>query len=129
MSELFDILAYNYVKASAVTNISTAYSEVVTMTTPDLEIGIYELAYSFEANFNGQKNQPMFFRVTGTYAGAEFSESIGDNDTGIHNRYYCYPVEITSKSDVRLALVFKKGVSFTEQFDLNFVDVMIKRVK
>ena len=127
MAELFDILDFHAEKASAITNIGTAYQTIVTMTTPSLPAGEYMISYSYELNFNGQKNQPAISQLIGDFAGSEFSDSIGDNDIGDKNRAYAFPKTLTA-GVYTLGIQMKKSAQFSAQLDVDFVDVMMQRV-
>ena len=127
MAELFDILTIDAVKVSAVLNIGTVYQEVITLTTADLPAGQYVFAYAYELDFNTQKNQPCIHQVTGAFASAEFSDSIGDNDIGEKNKFYAYPFTHTG-GVITAGINMKKSAGFSAQLDLTYMDIVVQRV-
>ena len=125
--EFFDVSTFNTNKASGILAIGDTFQEVVTMTTPVLEAGTYVVAYSFQVDFNGTKNKPMFFQVTGTFADSiEFAETAGDQDADHKNRSYSYP-KVWAGGVVTIGLDMKKDAALG-QLDCDFVDVSIYRV-
>ena len=125
--ELFDVPSFWFQKETGILNIGTTPQEVVTITTPDLEPGVYQIGYSIMANFNGQKNQPMTVTMTGTYGGASNDISVGDNDGNDVMGTYFFPKDHAGGA-ITFGLNVSKSATFTAQLDVQFVDVMINRV-
>lgn len=115
------------VKAVDILDIGTVYQTAITMTTPVLEAGLYMIGFSFQADFHGQKNQPLNTLITGTFGGSEYSDSIGDNDTGFKTRYFGFPKPWAGGA-ITLGIDCKKASSFSAQCDIDFIDVMVYRV-
>ena len=128
MPELFDVASFNMEKASAVvvTSESDASPDtVVTMTTPSLPAGTYTINYSFQVTFTN-KNQPGYFKTSGTYGDAAFfSISASDLDELHKNRLYGYP-KVHAGGPITMSLDFYKAAGTALTVD--FADVAISRV-
>ena len=125
--EFFDVTTFNTTKASGILDIGDTYQEVITMTTPVLEAGTYMIGYSFQVDFNGSKNKPMFFQLTGTYGDpTEFAEVAGDSDADHKNRLYGFPKDWAGGA-ITVGLNMKKDPGLG-QLDCDFVDVSVHRV-
>jgi len=125
--ELFDVSKFYTVKVADILDIGTVDQQIATLVTPSLDAGKYGIGYAFEANFNEQKNRPLIYSITGTFAGLEFSESIGDNDVGAKSRYYAFPKDWAGGA-ITLGLQMRKSASFSAQLDINFADVFVRRI-
>lgn len=125
--KLYDYAKMHDQKATAILNIGTTYQQATTLVTPNLEAGKYMIAVSWEADFNGQKNKPMISQMTGTFAGTEWYDSVGDGDDGVKTRYYAFPKDWAGGA-ITVGLQVKKDPLFTANLDLNFIDVMVNRV-
>jgi len=92
--ELFDIATFHTEKASGVAVTATtsgAPQTVVTMTTPILPAGTYNIAYAWQATFLA-RDKPLYFKLGGTFADAEFFSNAAGTNTALHvNRLYGYP--------------------------------------
>ena len=122
-------LAFNSAKASAVVVTATTdpMQEVVTMTTGDLPAGKYMLGYSFELNFNNNKNKPAYFSMGGTYGSAtKFAVIATDVTADDLNRYYSFPKDHAG-GPITISLLFQKD-SGTDVQTVDFADVMVMRV-
>jgi len=127
MAELFDIAFYQFEKVSAVNITATSDASpqtVVTMTTPSLPAGDYNIAYSFQAT-HGTKNQPLFFKTGGTFSDAAyFSNSAADADENVQNRLYGFPKTFAG-GVITLELLMYKTTGATV---IDFADVIVSRV-
>lgn len=127
MPELFDVAFNQFEKVSAVNLAATSDASpqtVVTMTTPLLEAGDYNIVYSFQATHSA-KNQPLFFKTGGTYADAAyFANSAGDNDELHVNRLYGFPKEHAGGAITLSLLMYKP----TGTAVIDFADVVVSRV-
>ena len=123
-STLFPIYA---AKASGILDIGDVYQTILTLTTPSLPAGEYTMGVAINAAFNEQKNRPMIWRVTGAMSVSECSDSIGDNDIGEKNRFYAYPKNFAG-GVMTLVLEAKKSAAFSAQLDINFADLIIRRI-
>ena len=128
MPELFTTLSFDTEKVSAVAITATsdaAPQTVVTMTTGVLPVGTYNIGYSFQVTHSA-KNQPMYFKLDGTYADANyFSNTAGDSDELNKNRAYFYPKEHAGGSIIISLLMYKPVGGAT----IDFADVVVHRVK
>ena len=92
--QLFDVVSFNTEKVSNIAITATASGApqtVITMVTPVLPAGIYNVAYSWTATFQA-KDRPLFFRLAGTFLDAVFySNGCGQNDALNLNRLYGFP--------------------------------------
>ncbi len=130
MAEFTERFKYDTNKISGKTVTKTAIdgtpdNEVVTL---PLIAGKYVIEYSMEINFNGHKDTPILFAVTGDYAGETFSESVGASQVSyMKSRRYGFP------KDVSEGTIITHGVEFadpdgTNGFVVNFCDVNVYRV-
>jgi len=123
-----DVYTFHTQKESGILDVGTVFQQAITLTTPSLKEGKYVIGYSFELNFNTQKNQPAIHQLLGTFGSVnEFCDSIGDNDTGLKNRTYMFPKDWVG-GPITLGLNFKKSGSFSQQLDINFIDVVVRYV-
>ena len=125
--KLFDYATVNTEKSSGITDVGDVFEQLVTMTTPDLPAGVYMIGFSWEANFNEQKNRPFETQLTGTFAGAIYSDSVGDNDVGIKTRMYGFP-KTWGGGVITLGMQGRKSASFSAQLDVDYIDVMVRRI-
>jgi hypothetical protein len=92
--ELFDVASIHTQKVSAVpigANLPGAPQTVVSLVTPSLPAGVYNVAYAWQATFLA-KDRPLFFKAGGTFADAQFfSEGAGVNNALRINKLYGYP--------------------------------------
>ena len=127
MAELFDIAFNQFEKASGVTLTATssgAPQTVVTMTTPSLPAGDYNIMYSFQVT-HGSKNQPLYFKTGGTFSDAAyFSNSAADADENVQNRLYGFPKTFAGGVITLDRLMYKP----TGTTIVDFADVMVSRV-
>ena len=127
MPELFDVAFNQFEKVSAVNITATSDASpqtVVTMTTPSLPAGDYNIAYSFQAT-HGTKNQPLFFKTGGTFSDAAyFSNSAADADENVQNRLYGFPKTFAG-GVITLELLMYKTTGATV---IDFADVIVSRV-
>ena len=125
--EFFDVSTFSTQKASGILAVGDTFQEVVTLTTPILEAGIYMIAYSFQVDFNGTKDKSMFFQVTGTFGDTtEFAETAGDKDGDHKNRAYSFP-KTWAGGAITIGLDMRKEADLG-QLDCDFVDVSVFRV-
>lgn len=98
-----------------------------TLTTDALPAGTYMVGYSFEIDFQGNKDKPLLFRMTGTYAGEEFVESVPAASThGFKSRFYLFPKIVTEGEVITHGLEFQDESS--AGIIIDWCDVMIYRV-
>ena len=126
MAELFDLAFNQFAKVSAVTITATSDASpqtIVTMTTPALEAGDYNIAYSFQVTHSA-KNQPLYFKTGGTYEDSDyFANSVSDNDELHTNRLYGFPKEHAGGA-ITLSLLMYKPVGTAV---VDFADVIVSR--
>lgn len=127
MTKLYDYAKMHFQKEAGILAIGSVFQQLVTLTTPVLEAGNYRLAFAWQADFHGQKNQPFESQLTGDYVGDIYSDSIGDNDGQIKNHHYAFII-VHAGGPLTLGMQGRKGPSFTAQLDVNFIDIMIDRV-
>ena len=127
MTRLYEYINMETEKGVGILNIGMSYQQLVTLTTENLEPGKYLIGYSWEGDFHEQKNRPFYTQLTGTFAGEEFSDSIGDNDTGFKNRFYAFPKDWAG-GVITLGVQGKKDSLFSAQMDITFIDVFVLRV-
>lgn len=126
MAELFDILEYAFDKQT-VPDLSSTFTTVASVTVAAAPAGTYEVGYAFEVDFNSDKNKPMYFRMGGTYGSVtEFSE-VAEANADKKNRHYMFP-KVFAGGALTVSLDMRKDVSIGT-LDVNFVDVIIKRVQ
>lgn len=126
--ELFTATAFNTNKVSAVPITATtsgAPQTVVTMTTPELAVGTYMIAYSFQVT-HGAQNRPLFFKLSGTYPDAAYfvNESSGNNQLNM-NRLYGYPTDLVAPGVITLSLDMYEA---TASATIDFADVWVNRI-
>ena len=125
--ELFDIATFHTEKASNVIVTATtsgAPQTVVTLTTPSLPAGTYNFVYAWQAQFFG-KDRPLFFKIGGTYADAQFFSNASGSNNALHvNRLYGYP-KVHAGGPVTMSLEMYDPL--TEAI-VEFCDVVISRV-
>ena len=125
--EFFNVAFNQFEKATAVAITATSDASpqtVVTMTTPSLPAGDYMITYSFQATHSG-KNQPMFYKIDGTYADANyFSNAASDNDQLHVNRLYGFPKAHAGGVITMTLLVYKP----TGTVVCDFADVICTRI-
>ena len=127
MTRLYDYGKMYEQKVSNILDVGTTFQQFITLVTPNLEPGKYLIAISWEANYNGQKSQPMITQMTGTFSGTEWYDSIGDKDDGVRTRYYAFPKDWGGGA-ITLGIQGKKDPSFSKDLDINYIDVMVSRV-
>jgi len=125
MAELFDILNYNTTKNTYL-SIPDTMTEVVTLTTPVLPAGTYEIGYSFSLDFNGQKNKSCFYRIDGTYGDSIEHSLTAEANADHKNKYYLFP-KVFAGGVITLAVSMRKDPGITKM-DVDFIDVMVRRV-
>ena len=97
---------------------------VVTMTTPTLPAGSYELGYAFQVAFDS-KDKPVFFKLEGTFPDAAyFANAAGSNNAYHINRTYFYPKDYAG-GIVTMTLKMYKTSGVTT---VDFADLFIRRV-
>ena len=125
--ELFDEASFNTVKAVDVAITATtsgAPQTVVTMTTPSLPAGKYNIMYSWQATF-AAKDRPLYFKTAGTFADDSFfSNAPGVNDALSMNRLYGFPKDHTGGSII-LSLEMYDPLA---EAVVDFCDVVVSRV-
>jgi len=128
MAELFDIASYDTAKAAGIAITATTEGSpqtVVTLTTPNLPAGKYNIGYSWQATFQG-KDRPLFFKIGGTLADAAFfSNAPGVNNALVYNRAYFFPKDYVG-GVVTLSLEMYDPLA---QAVVDFVDVSIARLQ
>jgi len=98
------------------------------LTTGALPTGTYVIGYSFEADYNSHKDKVLLHRLTGDYAGVEFSESISAAQTGyFKSRFYSFPKTVTEGASITHGIEFVDPQG-TNGFVINFADVSVHRV-
>ena len=125
MAELFSILEYVFDKQTA-PNLGDTFQTVASVTIPNAPAGTYLLAYAFEADFNGSKNNPMYFRMGGTFGSATEFSARSEADADKKNRYYAFSKDFAG-GDLVVSLDMRKDAGIGT-LDIDFVDVMIMRV-
>jgi len=89
--------------------------------------GRYKIEYSFQADFNTQKDKVMNFQLTGEFAGVEFGKSISTanlaNEVG-HN--YSFYKDLTA-TDITWGIHFRDATG-GQGFSVDFIDLMLQRV-
>ena len=126
--QLFDAVAFHTEKVSGVAVTATTGASpqtIVTMTTPSLPAGTYNLAYSFAVTFL-DNNRPLHFGIGGTYADSDFySVSSNVNNVTTHmNRLYGYPKDHTGGA-ITISLVAYDPLA---EAVIDFADVIVSRV-
>ena len=129
MAEVFDVVSYNFAEAPGVpitiTEEHPIFETVVTMTTPDLPPGTYEMGANFVMNYS-TKDASAFFKITGTYSvGTEFSDA-APTDSDDTNRYYLKPI-IHTGGTVTISLEVGKHTSLSTLL-VNYASVIVRRV-
>lgn len=98
-----------------------------TMTTEPLPAGKYMIGYSFEADFGGNKDKALLFKITGDFAGQEFAESASAASAhGLRSRFYMFPKDITEGTIINHGITFQdeSGVGIL----IDFCDVILWRM-
>jgi len=125
--QLFTLLNNHFAKAADILDIGTTFQTAVDMVTLSLPAGTYLVGYSFECNFNGKKDAPMWFRMTGTFGSAdEFAISAGTQDGNKKNRFYMFPKEHVGGA-ITIGLDVKKDGAIPTM-DVTFADVLVMRI-
>jgi len=127
MAELFDILKYAYNKQQH-PNLADTFVTVASVTLVAAPVGLYEIGYSFEVDFNGKKDTPAYFRMGGTFGSATEFSLVAEANADHKNRYYTFPKDHVVEGDITVSLEMRKSAAIT-LFDVDWADVMIKRVK
>ena len=96
-----------------------------------LEQGRYKVEYSFQTDFNGQKDKPINYKITGDLATDEFSAVIGvntiTNDIPIAYGYYVDVTEVMAQANLTWGIMFEDQTG-GNGFVIDFVDLMTQRV-
>ena len=125
--QLFDAASHHTAKASNVIITATtsgAPQTVVTMTTPILPAGTYNIVYAWQATFLA-RDKPLYFKLGGTFADAAFFANAAGTNTALHvNRLYGYP-KVFAGGAITVSLEM-----YDPQADVvvDFADVVISRV-
>jgi len=98
--------------------------DVVTLTTPTLPAGTYELGYSFQVTF-ASKDKPVFFKLAGTFPDSlYFANGSSANNANHINRAYFYPKDYAGGIVTMTLKMYKtSGVTTAD-----FADLFIRRV-
>lgn len=123
--ELFNVLAYTSDKQS-VPNLGSTFQTVASVTMVGAEAGEYAVGYAFELDYNGTKNQPVYFRMGGTFGSVTEFSSQADQDADHKNRFYMFP-KTHAGGDITVSLDMRKDAAIGT-LDVDFVDVIIHRV-
>ena len=111
----------------AVLDINTTPQTVCVLNTPELPAGTYIIRYAFEVGFNGTKDKPVYFKMTGMDFPDANSFSIVSPTYGDHeNKSHCYS-KAWAGGAMNLALSMWKD-SGIAQLDCDYVDIMVERV-
>ena len=129
MAELFDIASFGTSKAVNQTITATtsgAPQTIVTLTTPSLPAGKYNIAYSFQVTF-GERNKQIYYKTGGTYADALFfAMSSRENDELHLNHSYFFPKDFAGGViTISLEMYYPSGAATV----IDFADVFVTRVE
>lgn len=124
---LYDYIGANYATNTNILDVGKVFQELVSVTTSVLAAGHYIFSFSWEADYNGQKNQPFETQLTGTFPSAIYSDSAGDNDVNIKTRTYSV-TEYWAGGAITMGLDGRKGDSFLASLDILKAGVTIYRV-
>jgi len=123
---IWDVTSFHVQKEAGILNIGTTPEEVVALVTPDLPAGTYMISYAFQIDYNGTKDKPAFFSMTGTFSDTDpFSDNAPANGDK-RNRLYGFP-KVWAGGVMTLGLNMHKDAGIS-QFDCDFVDLMVQRV-
>ena len=124
-ANIWTALKYESVKESAVLNIGSTAQQVAQLVTSALPAGTYFISYAFELDFNGTKDKPAYFQLTGTLPDANpFSGAALAN--GDHrNRLYGYP-KVWGGGVMTIGMNMWKDAGIS-QLDCDFIDIMVER--
>ena len=128
MSELFDILTFDSVKAQSILDVGDTYEEIAVLTTPDREIGTYMYMLSLSYNFDSVTTSAyMRFSIDGGVAWTEFSREPSDKLDTVA-LVYAFPKEVATVGPLSLHLEMRKG-SNAGTLNVEFLDLIIERKK
>ena len=124
--ELFDVLTYDTTKATGVLDIGEVYQNIATLVTPSRPAGKYEVSFAFTwALASANKSAYMRWQLNGL----GWNEFRGEpkDATDIYARYYGFPYDFAAGVKT-LEFEARKEDSQAGQFDITFLDLIIKRV-
>lgn len=127
--ELFDILRFEYTKATGIIDIpeEPTWTPVVAVTMTAAQPGVYMYGFAVQG-YMGDTNDyaALRFRLNGG-AWTAYIQEPGDNDDTF-GYTYTFPKEVAATQDLTIEVEASKEQN-AQQFDINFADVWIQRVK
>jgi len=124
-ANIWDINNFNHEKVSAVLGIGETEQTIVTLVTPNLPAGEYFIGYSFQVDYNGTKDKPAFFKLTGTFPDTDFFSGTAPANGDKRNRMYGYP-KVWAGGVMTINLVMHRDAALPN-FDCDFADVWVER--
>ena len=126
MAELFDILTYDYAKATDILNIPDTYVSLVSLTTPSRDAGVYEYGISLTYKLD-TANRSAYLRFS-TDGGATWTEFISEpkDKTDDSPHFYQFPKNLAG-GILNFEIQAKKETA-ANLMDVSFADIWIKRV-
>jgi len=126
MTEIFEILTYDYTKAVDINAIPEVYTPVVGMVTPSRPVGIYEMGLSLTYNFSvANKSVFMRFSTDGGVSWNEFTAEPKDT-TDDEPHFYQFPMEHVGGA-VDMQIEARKEDA-NGVLNVHFADIWFKRV-
>jgi len=125
MAELYEIINYNSVKASAIVLPETELL-VASLNVTAHEAGTYELGYSFEIDFDGLKNKSTHFRADINGATGTVFDTQSDKKSNHKNRRYSYPKDLAA-GDYEMKFYMWKEAGIPEIITLDWCDLTFER--
>ena len=125
MAELFSIATYDYSKEAEVNDISSTYTEIVSVSAVR-DAGVYELGVSLTWDFDRTTNSAFFrFSIDGglTYAYMEQEPADKTNNSPF---YYAFPRAHTG-GEISILFEARKETG-AGTLNISFADAWIKRV-
>ena len=126
MAELFDILTYDFNKASDVLNVPETYTPVVSMVTPSRVAGTYEFGVSLTYNFD-VANRSVFMRFS-TDGGVTWNESSAEPKDTTDDEPHVYLFPYVYAGGILDAQLEMRKQDATGVLNVNFADLWFKRV-
>jgi len=126
MTDIFDILTYDYVKAVDVLDLPETYTEVASLVTPTRVAGTYLYMLSLSYNFNSVNTSAfMRFSIDGGTVWTEFSREPSDKLDTVA-LVYAFPKEVATDGPLSLHLEMRKGTT-AGVLNMEFLDLAIER--
>jgi len=124
--EIFDILTYDVAKVNGVLDIGEVYQNIATLTTPSRPAGQYDIAFSFTWQL-ASTNKSAYMRWQLNSAGWHEFRGEPKDSTDSYARYYGFPLDLPAGVNV-LEFEARKEDAQAGQFDITFLDLIVKRV-